>query len=124
MEWVELWLREHYPTRVPVRVSYPRKIESDDPRDSGHTKRYGLYGECYEEDDHLVIQVALQRHPTQWMLIETLIHEWAHHLVPRSQRHGRVWRETFETIRDHYHYGGGAREVRALRRQARGGNCG
>lgn len=61
------WLRDNFPTPYPVTVRTPRVIAP---------KRN--LGETYREGRRIIIRICLRKGIPRYVMIETLLHEWAH----------------------------------------------
>lgn len=97
MKQVEGWLREHFPTAYPVKVSFPRV----NPRRVKNRE----WGECYRRGKRMYIRIDSRL--TWHIAMDTLIHEWAHaislkHESLESQRrfgvHDEEWGMNYARI--------------------------
>jgi hypothetical protein len=89
------WLKQEYPCAKPVRLIMQ-------PRITGEQKKHFGWVDYYD-DDSLVISLV-KTYPLD-VLIESLIHEYAHcRQYPKGSGHNsRIWKDNYGRMYEHFY---------------------
>ncbi len=92
---ISRWLAVTFPTPYPTMVRCVKKIAAERGSSPMH-KKMGDDGYCVSEGQKIIIRIAVRRGVTRALLIDAIIHEWAHAVLmdedsDKIGRHDDAW---------------------------------
>jgi hypothetical protein len=77
------WLRDNFPTPYPVTLGVVKYVPA--PPEWKHPRpKTSVLGETYRDGCKIIIRIAVREGLPRYIILETLMHEWAH---ATSMRH-------------------------------------